>query len=147
MCQFGSCAQVYGCFQQLSIVNDMNDFISHELRPLEALSRLGLWMIWMILRHELRVVDGMNDYKLWAHNSRYYEQLKAVADMNDFGSWAQGSGCYEQLRLIDDMNNLGSHELKPQYTRNKLELWVLWTILRCELMTLISINSSELWIS
>ena len=63
--------QGYGCFKQLSIMNYMNDLISHELRPLYAMSSLGLWMIWMILHHEQRVVDDMNDFELWAHDSRF----------------------------------------------------------------------------
>ena len=142
MCHSGSWAQGYGCFEQLSIVNDINDLISRELRPLDALSNLGLWMIWMILRHELRMVDDMNDSELCTHNSRYYEQLKVVVDMNDFESWAQGSGCYEKFRVVADMNDLGSRELRPQYMNN-LELWILWMILGCELMALISMNSSR----
>ena len=71
MCHFGSWAQGYGCFKQLSIMNYMNDLISRELRLLDAMSSLGLWMIWMILHHEQRVVDDMNDFELWAHDSRF----------------------------------------------------------------------------
>ena len=88
MCHSRSWAQGYGFFEQLSNVNDMNDFISHELRPLDATTNLGLWMIWMVLCHELRVVDDVNDFELWSHDSRYYEQLKVVVNMNEFGSWA-----------------------------------------------------------
>ena len=84
MCHSGSWAQGYGYFEKLNIVNDMNDLISRELRPLDAMSSLGLWMISMILSHELRVVDDMNNSELWAHDSKYYEQLKVVVDMNDF---------------------------------------------------------------
>ena len=116
----------------------MNDLISHELRPLDAMSSLGVWMIWIIPHHELKVVDDMNDSDLWAHDSRYYAQLKVVVDMNNFRSWAQGSGCYKQLRVVDDMNDSWSHELRPQNTMNKLKLWIIWTILGHELMALIS---------
>ena len=143
----GSWAQGDGCFELLSIVNYMNDLISRELRPLDAMSSLGLWMIWMILHHELRVVDDINDSELWAHDLRYYEQLKVLVDMNDFGSWAQGSRCYEQLRVVDDMNDLESRELRPQDTMTNLELWIIWMILCHELMALISMNSSGLWIT
>ena len=89
----------------------------------------------------------MNDSKLWAQDLRYYEQLKVVVDMNDFSSWAQGSGCYEQLKVVDDMNDLESRELRPQDTMNNLELWIIWMILGRELMALISMNSSGLWIT
>ena len=139
--------QGYGCFEQLSFVNDTNDLISHELRPLDAMSSLWLWMIWMILYHELRVGDHMNDSKLWAHNSRYYKQLKVVVDMNDFGLWAQGSGCYKHLRVVDDINDSGSHELRPHDIMNNLELWIIGVIISCELMALISMNSLGLWIT
>ena len=89
----------------------------------------------------------MNDSKLWAHDSRYYEQLKDVLDMNNFGLWAQGFGCYEQLRVIDDMNDSGSCELRPQDTMNNLKLWIIWMILGHEIMALISMNGSRLWIT
>ena len=149
MCHSGSWAQGYGFFEKLSIVNDMKDLISRELRPLDVMSSLGLWMIWMILDHELRVVDDMNDMndsKLWAHNSRYDEQLKVVVDMNDFESWPQDCGCYEQLRVVDGMNDSKSYELRPHDTMNNLELWIIWMILGRELMALISMNSLGLWI-
>ena len=147
MCHFGSWAKDYGCFEQLSIVKDMNDLISYELRPLDVMSNLELWMIWMILHHELRVVDDMNDSELWAHDSRYSEQLKVVVDMSDSELWTQGFECYEQLRVVDVMNDSGSPELRLQDTMNNLERRIIWTILGRELVALISMNISRMWIT
>ena len=45
MCHSRSRAQGYGCFEQLSIINDMNNLISRELRALDAMSSLRLRMI------------------------------------------------------------------------------------------------------
>ena len=36
-------------------MDDMNDSGSHELKALDAMDNLGLWMISMILGHELRL--------------------------------------------------------------------------------------------
>ena len=108
-CYSESWAQGCRCFEQLNIMDDMNDLGSRELRP----SSSGLYMIWMIQHHDLRVVDDMNDFGSWAHGSRYYVQIKVVVDMNNLGLWVQGSGCYEQLKAMDDMNNSGCCEFKP----------------------------------
>ena len=75
----------YECFEQLNIMDDMNDWGSCELKPLDAMSSLGLWMILMTSYHELMVVDNMNNSRSWAYNSRYYEHLKIVVDMKEFG--------------------------------------------------------------
>ena len=37
MCYFESWAQGCGCFEQLNIMDDMNDLGSHELKPLDAI--------------------------------------------------------------------------------------------------------------
>ena len=38
MSYFGSLAQGFGCYEQLKVVDDMNDLGSHELRPLDAMN-------------------------------------------------------------------------------------------------------------
>ena len=68
-------------YDQLRIVNDMNYLGSNELKPLDAMTSSGLWMIWMILGCEPMALNAMN--------------IKVVDDMNDFGLWAQNSRCYE----------------------------------------------------
>ena len=103
MCYFDLWAQGCGCFEQLNIIDDMNDLRAHELRLLEAMSSLGLLMIWMILHQELKVVDDMNNYRSWAHDSRYYEKLMVVVDMTQGG----------ELKTLDVMSNS--------------KLWMIWT--------------------
>ena len=83
-----SYAQGSRCYEQLNIVDGINNKGSHELKPLDAMSSSGLWMIWMTLCHELKAMDNMNDSGSWAHSLRYYEHVKVVVDMNDFRSWA-----------------------------------------------------------
>ena len=67
----------------------------NELKPLDGMNKLGVWMIWTILGRETMAL-------------KCYEQHKPIVDMNEFGSWAQGSRCYEQLRVVDDMNDFRS---------------------------------------
>ena len=103
MSYFRSLAKGSGCYEQLKVVDDMNDSGSLELKPLDGMNNLGVWMIWTILGHETmnikcyeqhRVIVDMNDSRSWGQGSRCYEQLKVVDDMNDFRSWAKGSRCY-----------------------------------------------------
>ena len=46
-------------------VDDMNDLGSHELRPLDAMNNLGLWVIWKILSCKEKALNAMNKSKLW----------------------------------------------------------------------------------
>ena len=45
MSYFGSLAQGFGCYEQLKVVDDMNDSRFRELSPLVAMNSLGLRMI------------------------------------------------------------------------------------------------------
>ena len=62
------------CYEQFRVVDDMNDLGSHEVRYLDAMSNLGLRVIWTILGR--------------GEGSKCYEQLRVVDDMNDLRSWA-----------------------------------------------------------
>ena len=68
MDESGSWAQGFRFYEQLRVVDDMNDLGSHELKPLNAMNNLGLGMIWTIISHELMALNVKND-------SRCYEQL------------------------------------------------------------------------
>ena len=48
---------------------------------------------------------------------------------------------------MDEMNNSGCCELKPKDAMNNSWLRMILLILRCEPMTLIAINSLELWMT
>ena len=83
------------CYDQLKVVDDMNDSTSHELKPLEGMNKSGVWIIWTILGSETMTL-------------KCYEQHRPIVDMNDSGLWAQGSRCYEQLRVVEDRNDFRS---------------------------------------
>ena len=68
----------------------MNNLVSRDLRPLDAMNNLGLRMIWIILGHE--------------YGFKCYEKLRVVDDVEDSRSWAQGFICHEQLRVVIDKN-------------------------------------------
>ena len=61
-----SWASGFWCYEQLNVVDDMNDLGSQELKPLDAKNISRLWMIWSVLCRELRNVDDMNDSMSWA---------------------------------------------------------------------------------
>ena len=77
-----SLAQAFKFYEHVRVMDDMNNYRSLELRPLDAMKSLGVLIIWMILS---RVAMAPNALK----------QLMGVVDMNDFWSWAQSSRCYE----------------------------------------------------
>ena len=56
---FGSWAQDPRCYEHLIIMDDMNVSRSCDLRPLDAMSNLGLRMIWMILGREPIALNAM----------------------------------------------------------------------------------------
>ena len=132
MCHSRSRAQGYGCFEQLSIVNDMNDLISSKLRPLDALSSLGLWMIWMILRHELRVLDVMNDWVmsswlkiLWTAQGCGWHEWLRVMSLRLWMLWAaQSCRWYERLRILWAQATIYYEQLIVMSTMNDSWLWV-----------------------
>ena len=92
-----SWAKGYGCYEQLSIMDDMNDSRSCEVKPIDAKYNSKLWMIWICVLRELKVMDDMNDSRLWVQSCEWYERLRIL--------WAQASRCYEQLRVEDNMND------------------------------------------
>ena len=58
---FSSWSQGSRCYEQLIVVNDMNDSVSCDLRPLDAMNRLGLWMLITILQHTHKPLYAMNN--------------------------------------------------------------------------------------
>ena len=53
------------CYEQLIVVDDMNDSVSYDLRPSEAMNHLGLWMLITILQHTHKPLYAMNNSRLW----------------------------------------------------------------------------------
>ena len=45
-------------------MDDMNDLECHELKPLDSMTNLGLWVILMILGHEEKASNVMNNLGL-----------------------------------------------------------------------------------
>ena len=134
-------AQGSRCYEQLRVVEDMNDLGSYELRSLDSLNNsrqrmiwtifgrepmtldvmknLGLWMTWMTKGCELRALDVMNNSSLWLIGITLGHELRDLDYMNSSRiwlictSWAHGFECYELLGVIDDMNDLRSYKLNP----------------------------------
>ena len=50
-----------GCYEHLTVVDDMNNSVSYDLRPPDAMNSLGLRIISMILGHEPMSPNDMNN--------------------------------------------------------------------------------------
>ena len=55
----------FGCYEELSVLDEMNDSGFCELSPLDAMNNSGLMMILMILGHEPMALNDMNSLRLW----------------------------------------------------------------------------------
>ena len=73
-------------YELLIVVDDMNDSVSYDLRPLDAINRLGLWMLIMILHHVLKAMDAINNPRSGAQGFRWYELLIIMVDKEKFRS-------------------------------------------------------------
>ena len=54
-------AQGSRCYEQLRVMDDMNNLGSYELRPLDSMNNIGLRMIQIILGHEPMILNVMNN--------------------------------------------------------------------------------------
>ena len=71
MNNFGSWAQGFRCYDQHTVLDDMNDSVSHDLKSLDSMNSSRQRIISMI---------------------RCYEKLMAMDDVKDSRLWAQGYG-------------------------------------------------------
>ena len=115
-------AQRYRCYKQLSVVDDMNDSRSKDLRVLNGMNSLGLWLTWMAPSRWLSALDAMNRLGLWMTWMMSGCELKALDAMKSLGLWMTWITLGHVLKALDAMDNIG-----------------LW----CTQMTLI--NNSKSW--
>ena len=81
--------------EQLRVVDDMNDLGSYELKPLVAMNRWGLWMLWAILHHEVKPLDAMNYVALWM------TWITPSCELRLEILWTiEGCGWHEQLQVV-----------------------------------------------
>ena len=101
-----SWAQGYGCYEQLNIIDGINDSESYELTPLDAMNKSGLRMILLVLDPKLMTLNAMKNSELWLMWTTLGHELKlkVVFDMKNLGCEPRGSRCYEELRTVDDMS-------------------------------------------
>ena len=53
-------AHSFGCYEQLKVIDDMNNLESYELGPLGDMNNPGLWMIWTIIDDDPKALNVMN---------------------------------------------------------------------------------------
>ena len=128
MSYFRSWDQSFRCYKELRVVDDMNDSGSYELKPLDLMNCLELWMIvndspswaqayrccellklwmtWMTLSRELRTVDVINNSGLWITWMPIVHEIRPLYSMNNSGLWLTRKTLSCELRLLDIMHNL-----------------------------------------
>ena len=80
-----SWAYNFGCYEELKVLDDMNDLGFHELNPLDAMNNLRLRMIWMIFGREPIALSDMNNLRLWMTWTTPGIELRALDAMNNLG--------------------------------------------------------------
>ena len=75
-------AYSFWCYEELRVLEDMNELGSHELKPLYD--------------EQLRVVDDMNDSWLWA---------MVLNSMKNIGLWMKWMTLGSEYKALDDTNN------------------------------------------
>ena len=80
MNNFRSWAQGFRCYEQLKVLDDMNDTGSRAQAS---------WYYEMV-----KAFIDLKDFELWYNGFRWNEQLIAIVEMNDSRFWAQGSRSY-----------------------------------------------------
>ena len=158
-------------------MEDMNNYGSRDLMPLDAmksswmliiwtilsrgpmapnaLNNSWLWMTWTTLGRELKALYAMNSSRQWltwmtlGHEPRALEILWTAQGYcwHDYRSWSQGSRCYEQLRVRDDMTNSRSNELRHLDAMNNIGLRMIRMIFGRKSMILNAMNNSGLWMT
>ena len=57
-------AQGSGCYEQPRIMNNMKNSRSYELRPLDSMNGLRIWLTWMSTSHEHKALDTLKHLEL-----------------------------------------------------------------------------------
>ena len=66
------------CYEQLTIVDDMNDSVSIDLRPPDATNNSGMRIISIILGHETMSLNAMNNLELWMKLKTLSHEVKTL---------------------------------------------------------------------
>ena len=65
----------------------MNDSVSHDLRPSDAMNGLGLRFISMILGHEPMSLNFMNNSRLWMKLKTPSHEVRALDAIKSSKLW------------------------------------------------------------
>ena len=122
-------AQGSRCYEELRVVDDMNDSGYHELKALDALNSVRLWLTWTTPGCKPRALKAINNSGLWMAWTTLGCGLNALDTTNNSRLWLTWTTLGCELRALDAMNNLG--------------LWLTWMTLGRELRALDAINSSS----
>ena len=84
---FGSRAQGSRCYEQLTVVDDVNDSVSRDLKPPDAMNSSGLRIISMILGREPMSPNAMNNSRLRMKLKTSIHEVKALDAIKSSELW------------------------------------------------------------
>ena len=153
MNNFGSWTQGSKCYEQLIIMDDMNNSISQYLRPPDAMNSSGLRIISMILGREPMSLNAMNNPGLWMKLKTLSHEVRALDAIKSSNLWMTWITLGRRLKASNAMNNLElwftwitlSHELKALDAMNYIGLWKICSTPTCDFRAMDFINNSTLW--
>ena len=154
-------AQGSRCYEQLKVVDDMDNLGCCELKPQDAINNSWLRMILMNLGHEPMALIAINSSKLWMTWMTLGRELKAPDVMNNSRLCMTRITLGRGLLALDAMNILDllmtwmtqGHLLRALNAISRSSLWWTWTTLawaqgsRCyeKLKVMDYMNDFELW--
>ena len=131
MNNFRSWAQGSRYYDQLIIMDGMNDSVSRDLRSPNAMNNSGLLMKLKTPSHEVRALDAIKSSELWMTWTTPGRGLRALDTMNNLKLWFTWITPSHELKALDAMNNAG--------------LWQICATPTCEFRVMDFINNSILW--
>ena len=92
-------AQTSICYEQLKLVDDMNDSWSWAM-ALNFMNCIGLWMTWTTLGSELRALDATNNSGLWLTWTTPSCELSILDVINSLKVWMTWTTLGRELRSL-----------------------------------------------
>ena len=100
-------------YEQIRVMDHMNDLGSREFKPLDAMNSSGLWKTWTTPGREIMALDAMNHYRLWMTWTNQARKIKALDVRNSSRLWMTWTTLDRELKALDAMNSS--------------KLWMMWT--------------------
>ena len=135
-----SWAQGFRCYDQHTILDDMNISISHDLKPLDSMNSSRKGIISLILGREPMSPNAMNNSGLWMKLKTSSHKVRALDIIKISELWITWTTPGHGLMDLDAMNSseLWLHEWLRVMSWRLLMLWITQGYDRYVLLWLVS---------